>query len=132
MKKIDEEEEEKKKQNKEYEGWQKMIEVLRPNVDELIDVSKQAYRMTFASIVQECQKLKVRLNSGIKLEFVSKLGYHFVLKSSEFNKISQEQLEDLKIHKIVNLNTKVRFTLRQVVALNNRLIEIEEEIVIRS
>lgn len=54
------------------------------------------------------------------------------MKSHEFDKISKEQLNELKIYKIAQLKSKVRFTSKPVVALNNRLQEIEEEIVIRA
>ena len=86
------------------------IDWIKKGVNELIDISKEAYSTTINKIHKLTFKLQNTLCKSIKLCHNHKLGYHYSLKSEDFDeKVSAKSVKALGVVVVGRLKHVIRF-----------------------
>ena len=86
------------------------IDSIKKGVNEMIDISKQAYSNTINKVQRLTFQLQKSLLKNMKLSYNNTLGYHYSVKSNEFEeKITPQDTKSLGIVIVSRLKHAVRF-----------------------
>jgi hypothetical protein len=98
------------KQTSAVSSHEEAIDSIKTGVNEMLDISKQAYSDTINLIQKVTIKLQRTLLKNLKLNYSQKLGYHYSVKTDEFEeKINSQTIRSLGIVIVGRMKHIIRF-----------------------